>query len=238
MDMDKTREQHPENQDVSVPEEVSAQRRRLMRMAMQSAPFVLTLPSGAALANTSVYQCIDSSRTRAPDAAKAISASDKWERVVVEEYSYTVTYTVYVLDDAGGETTDTTTQTAEIYRYLLPEPFDNQKTYVYDSDGQVLIEQGVLDPYEGDALPPHLVRSGDTGYVAPSFIRGEKTGNTVLSLAWFDTYENNVADTDASVLPIGIHPTTTDIGTDPGDATPLDGSCYCSVNPNSDNCTV
>lgn len=71
----------PRPTDRSAPD---ADRRLLLRAAV-SAPFLATIPSGAAFANASAFQCVVSSKTASDDGAAAVdrASQDNWVRLQV-----------------------------------------------------------------------------------------------------------------------------------------------------------
>ncbi len=68
-------------------DQLGISRRRLVKSALVAAPVVLTLRSGAALANASAYQCIQRDQARADAGANPLRTpdepSDDWERRTV-----------------------------------------------------------------------------------------------------------------------------------------------------------
>lgn len=69
-------------------DQLGISRRRLVKSALVAAPVVLTLRSGAALANASAYQCIQRDQARADAGANPLRTpdepSDDWERRTVD----------------------------------------------------------------------------------------------------------------------------------------------------------
>jgi hypothetical protein len=65
-------------------------RRRLLRAAATAAPLIATLPSGAALAVASTYQCVDKDKVASTSAADFVASTslDQWVRVAARRQEW------------------------------------------------------------------------------------------------------------------------------------------------------
>jgi len=107
--------------------DASVTRRHLLKTAATAAPFIATLPSGAALAQASSVQCAAKLQA-APPSDLASDADDQWVRIPA---------------DYWDRTNGTTTIPAGLYyRY----PVNNPTTTIYSGDGGVTWTSGVTAP--------------------------------------------------------------------------------------------
>jgi len=89
---------------------VSRSRRRLVKNAVVAAPVILTLPSGAAAATASAFQCIarDQAVADADPPPELVSAPDGWVR----------TETLCTKDTQGNLVEDSTNGTTTCYKLV------------------------------------------------------------------------------------------------------------------------
>lgn len=89
----------------------SASRRRLLKAAARSAPLIATLPSGAALANASAFQCLEKLQDLAGDGLPAGAvppSTDRYVRVqakleVYEDAALNRRWSVYRIPFSGSD---------------------------------------------------------------------------------------------------------------------------------------
>lgn len=190
-DPDKTVQDHPQ---------VSSRRRRILKLAMTSAPFAITLPNGSALANISAFWCVNKNRHETPYLAiiKKELAADRWERVKVDQHKFEKE--IKVTDKDGNPVLDANGQHhKEVIikkRFLIEGRFWDFANHSLSEDKNVADFQ-------------------DKG----------PTGMSVYVLAYWQPVKG---DTDVDIPHVGIYPTFAQFD---GNITPLDGSCFCSVNP-------
>jgi hypothetical protein len=230
---------------------VSERRRRLLKAALRTAPLVLTLPSGAALANTSAYQCIASSRARSvgsgSSAPQVVATLDHWERVVVPKYKYTFKWVVtWKNPDPPGNTT-TREVSADRERFavpaagnpgnVIPDPENNSWLLINPLLTNQQLEPVKATTYRSDGGddPDPTLGPNESITSGPELVATAPVATKAYALAFFQPTDSP-ADTDVPYQPYSWYPhlkseQLTSVAE--GAPTALDGSCFCSVNPGS-----
>lgn len=192
----------------------SAERRRLLRAAAVSAPFIATLPTNlaAAVANASTYQCQEKDREASDNLSEGKDAvgensSDKWVRIWAD----------YVTLTKGEQ--------KRLEYYTGKDPFNGGNDFYYvgdrwDVQNDTSDAKQLGDPITGD----YIKNLSDTGWKSSTIIKKKV-------LAMFLETERDGIITGLEYKGMYPHKQRTDF-------TAASGSCMCSIDPNSPFCST
>lgn len=222
---------------------ISRNRRRLLKAAAASAPVIATLPSGAAMANSSIHECVIRAREHSnelihgqcadwidPEASGSLCASDTWVRVSA---IFKTVNTQFSLEGVG--------QDVNAFRSFYIVTFQGETHYFaadYSPGGDKWdnVPTGTpgyeLNTNDAAPFPAGTANPGDkftdTDWIAGWNATDPKEGKRNVLVMWV---ESGTPEEPTGVYMSGIYPNAFRGDTPYEDNMGIYGSCLCSVDP-------